>query len=310
VILCVTPNPAIDRTLVVRNFAQGGVFRPQEYMAAAGGKGINVARAVQKLGGAAMCAGFLGGFAGQAIASLVEQENLSAQWTWLEGRETRTCVILVDPDTTLTTVVNEPGPTVTSADWLQFQGDLQQIIKDVSMVDFSGSLPPGSPIEAFSALVTELIASDKQVWVDTSGQALEAISHVRGINIKVNDVEAAALVNETIDTAADVALVGRRLCDQTGAAVVITRGSQGAVLVDQTGAWQATLPDINIKSGVGSGDSFLAGLLVGISNGETLSTALTMAAAAGTANALSIGGGQFTRLEFEQLLTQIQITSL
>jgi 1-phosphofructokinase family hexose kinase len=311
-ILCVTPNPAVDRTLVVRNFAQGGVFRPQDHMAVAGGKGINVARAVQNLGSEAMCAGFLGGFSGQLIASLVEQENLQAYWTWLDGRETRTCVILVDPQTTLTTVVNEPGPMLTAADWAQFQQDVQHITADVSLIAFSGSLPPGISPELFTALVTELIASGKQVWVDTSGQALEAVSHLRGVNIKVNDVEAAALVNMPLETssASEVVVVGQRLVEQTQAAVVITRGSQGAVGVDQTGAWQTSLPNVNIKSGVGSGDSFLAGLLVGIENGDSLSNALAQAAAAGTANALSIGGGQFSRSEFEDILAQIQITSL
>ena len=94
-ILCVTLNPALDRTLVVRDFAKGGVFRPQENRVAAGGKGINVARAVQILGGQAMCGGFLGGFSGQSLDRMVQKEGLQARWTWLEDRETRTCVILV-----------------------------------------------------------------------------------------------------------------------------------------------------------------------------------------------------------------------
>lgn len=309
-ILSVTLNPALDRTLVVPGFANGGVFRPQANTVAAGGKGLNVARAVQTLGGQTLCAGFLGGFSGQFLDKMVRDEGLQARWTWLEGRETRTCAILVDPDTLLTSVINEPGPLLTREDWTRLHDDLLQAAADVSYVSFAGSLPPGSPMDMFVALITDLIVAGKQVWVDSSGAPLQAISRVSKVAIKINDEEAAALMNQPINTVADAVATARSMIEHTGQHVVITLGKRGAVFVTPHEAWHAIPPDVTIKSGVGSGDSFLAGLLTGLSCGDAPSSALAQAAAAGTANALSIGGGSFTKAEFDDILKQIQVVAL
>jgi 1-phosphofructokinase family hexose kinase len=309
-ILCVTPNPALDRTLVVKDFANGGVFRPQENMVAAGGKGLNVARAIHTLGGEPICAGFLGGFSGKYLAEMVQQGGVDSRWTWLSEGETRTCVILIDPETQLTTVVNEPGPQLTHADWSRLGEDLRQAAAQTSLISFSGSLPRASSPDVFAALVADLIAAGKQVWVDTSGAPLAAASNVRGIRIKVNDEEAAALVNAPIHNPTDAVAVARQIHARTRETVVITMGAQGAVLLDQDTAWHAAAPRIDVKSGVGGGDSFLGGFLLALHNGAALSAALGQAAAAGTANALSIGGGRFTRLEFEAIVQQIQVTRL
>jgi 1-phosphofructokinase family hexose kinase len=309
-ILCVTPNPALDRTLVVRGFAEGGVFRPQEYTVDAGGKGVNVARAIHILGGQAVCAGFLGGFTGQSLVETLEGSGIDAHWTWLSERETRTCVILVDPETLLTTVVNEPGPPVTDDDWKRLRDDLTQAATNASLIAFSGSLPQASSPDTFAVLVSVLISMGKPVWVDASGPPLAAVSHIEGVNIKINHDEAAALVGVPVHNPSDALAAAHQICQRTGGCVVITLGADGAVLVDGDQAWRAIIPHMDIKSGVGSGDSFLAGLLSALADRQPYSTALMHGAAAGTANALSIGGGRFTRLEFEDVLRQVQTVRL
>jgi 1-phosphofructokinase family hexose kinase len=309
-ILCVTTNPALDRTLVVKDFAEGGVFRPQEYTVDAGGKGVNVARAIHLLGGQAVCAGFLGGFTGKSLAERLEGSGISARWTWLTQCETRTCVILVDPETRLTTVVNEPGPLVTDDDWKRLRDDLTLAATNASFIAFSGSLPQGSSPQTFAALVSDLISTGKPVWVDASGLPLAAVCGVSGVNIKINDDEAAALVGVPVHNPSDAVAAAHRIRQQTGGCVVITLGAGGAVLVDGVEAWRAIIPLMDIKSGVGSGDSFLAGLLSALADRQSYSTALAHGGAAGTANALSIGGGRFTRLEFEDVLRQVQTVRL
>jgi 1-phosphofructokinase family hexose kinase len=309
-ILCVTPNPALDRTLVVHDYAKGGVFRPQQNQVAAGGKGINVARAVKTLGSQPLCGGFLGGFSGQSLEQMVHEEGLPARWTWLDNRETRTCVILVDPDAPLTSVINEPGPLLDQNDWAHLHDDLLLAAAETSTVCFCGSLPPGSPLDTFGNLIAGLIAAGKQVWVDTSGAPLQAVWRIPQLAIKINDEEAAALMNRPIRDLTDSAVVARSMVEQTGQCVVITMGAKGAVLVNQDEAWHAVPPQVTIKSGVGSGDSFLAGLLVALSCGQSYGTALAQATAAGTANALSIGAGRFTKLEFDHILKQVQVAQL
>jgi 1-phosphofructokinase family hexose kinase len=309
-VLCVTFNPAVDRTMVVPDFADGGVFRPQQTVVAPGGKGVNVARAIRILGGNPVCAGFLAGFSGSFFENALRDEGLQGRWTWLPEGETRTCVILVDPGRSFTTVVNEPGPRVSAADWARLRDDVLRAAADTRLVSLSGSLPPGSPLEAFAGLVRDLVAAGKQVWVDTSGAPLQAIARAPGVAIKVNDEEVAAITGQPVRSVADAVAAAQPICAATGQCMLITMGAQGAVLTDGREVWHAIPPAVTIKSGVGSGDSFLAGLLVALTHGEPFSSALVQATAAGTANALSIGGGSFTRADFESILHQTRVTPL
>src|SRR5689334_9541185 len=103
-ILCVTPNPALDHTMTVPGLRLGEVARATQSFMAAGGKGLNVARVVTALGDAALCAGFLGGHSGRLLADLAEREGLPAAWTWFVG-ETRTSTILYDPQGSDATVI-------------------------------------------------------------------------------------------------------------------------------------------------------------------------------------------------------------
>lgn len=309
-ILCVTPNTALDRTLVVPGYSEGGVFRPQQVIVAAGGKGVNVARAVKVLGGDAMCLGFIAGHTGALVASIASDEGLAARWTMLKTGETRTCTILVDPALEQTTVVNEFGVTTTSADWEQFRQDLITAAANARTICICGSLPLGTPVDAWMSLLVDLRAMGKTVWVDSSGVGLSAIKEVPGISLKINDDEASALLKQAITTPMEAAESTLVQAKQSAALMVITMGASGAVLSDGETVWHAMPPPIKAKSTVGSGDSFFAGLLVGLESGETPGEALRRGVAAGAANALSVGGGQFVLDDFVQILSSTVCTEL
>ena len=309
-ILCITPNAAVDRTLVVPGYTAGGVFRPQRALAAAGGKGINVARAVQVLGGEPLCGGFLAGHVGRFIADKLRQEGLQSRWTMLDSGESRTCVIIVDPNTGDNLVVNEAGMQVTGADWQRLAADVLAAAEAVSTICISGSVPPGSPLEALVSLLSKLRQTGKSIWVDMSGAALAAAVTVPGIHLKINDEEAAALLDTPVTTPAEAAQAGAMLQTRIGNLVVLTMGAAGAVMVGEAGAWLATPPDVQATSAVGSGDSFLAGMVVGLEQGVSLPDALARGVAAGTANALAVGGASFDHQTFEQLLSQVQVRTL
>ena len=140
-IFCISPNPALDHTLVVPTFKQGIVLRAESSLSAAGGKGLNVARAAQILGAKTRSFCFLGGRMGKTIAELARHKALDGNWTWIDG-ETRTCVIIADGGTGEATVINEQGPRVTAADWSSFSQSVLADISEASDVCFSGSLPP------------------------------------------------------------------------------------------------------------------------------------------------------------------------
>src|SRR5688572_25445824 len=182
-ILCVTPNVALDRTLIVPDFKPFEVNRVGRMIEVAGGKGVNVARAVRILGGQSVCAGFLGGDTGKRIARLADGEGLASSWTWIDG-ETRTCTIMVEPESGLATVVNETGPTVTDHDWNQLQQDLLASSDNTASVCLSGSIPPGSSLDQYANLLSCLQTAGKSVWVDSSGAALATALTVPNVSIK------------------------------------------------------------------------------------------------------------------------------
>jgi len=307
-ILCLTPNPALDRTLVVPDLRMGEVNRATRVIAAAGGKGLNVARAIHTLGGDPLCAGFLGGSTGRLVAQLASEEEMQGLWTWIEG-ETRTCLIVVDPRSREATVINAPGPAVTASDWRRWQSDVLPEATRAEHICLSGSLPPGAPLESFAGFLRALCVNGRPLWVDTSGEALRCALAVGGVNIKVNAEEAGEVLGRSIDDAAAALSAATELCERSRAeSAIITLGGRGAVVVRDQGGWSAMAPAIQAVSGVGSGDSFLAGWVTGLADGKSPPEALRQAIAAGAANALATSGGTFNLNDLEQLLRATTVT--
>ncbi len=308
-IICVTPNVAADRTLVVPRFQPAAVHRAQTQMVMAGGKGLNVARGIKILGGEALCAGFVGGHTGRLVDELAEAEGLTCSWTWIEG-ETRTCVLIVDAATHEVTETDEAGPTVTARDWDRLRQDLSHYAGDLTAVCISGSFPPGSPMDSFSSLLSDLYHHTDQIWVDVAGSALETALHFGALNVKINHLEAEMLLKLKIVEPEDAITAGKRLIQRGARQAVITMGKRGAVFVTEETNWYAASPSVRAISAVGSGDVFLAGLVTAFMEGLSPSRALCQAVAAGAANTLTIGGGAFDLNEFKRLLAITQIVSV
>ncbi len=307
-LLFVTPNPAVDRSLMVPNLTLGEVNRAQSSMAAAGGKGLNAARATRVLGGTALCGGFVGGRNGRWLADLATDEGLDARWTWIES-ETRICSILADPVAGTATVVNEQGPNVTAGDWDALYADVHAAALECAAVGFSGSLPPGSPVEAYARLVRDLSGANT-VWVDSSGASLKAALDIPGIGLKVNGEEAGAILGRGVETVPEALAAADDLRGRGLVTVVLTLGAEGAVVSHSQGRGWAKPPSLQVVSAVGSGDSFFAGLLLSFSKGYSVADSLCRAVAAGAANALSLGGGSFSRADFERVLSETQYSAL
>jgi 1-phosphofructokinase family hexose kinase len=304
-IICITPNPAIDRTLILPRLIPGEVHRAEKVIVAAGGKGVNVARVIHTLGGEPLCMGFLGGHTGRLLADLAQTEGLNSSWTWVNS-ETRTCMILVAPDVDAT-LINEKGGSIHSSDWKRLRSDVRKSVSSASLVCISGSLPPQSGEEDFHGLLDTLVKADKQLWVDTSGTALKVALAHPGICVKVNGNEIAEALGFEVN---DFEAAKRALAVLSAKglkASIITLGAAGAFLATRDGRWHAHGPQIQIASTVGSGDAFLGGFVSALDAGKGWPEALREAVAAGTANALSAGGGQFKIQEFSDLCDQVQV---
>ena len=304
-ILCITPNPAIDRTIILPSLVLGSVNRAERSIVAAGGKGLNVARTIRILGGESLCMGFAGGHAGRLLADLAQNVGLNSSWTWINS-ETRTCTILVSQNGDAT-VINEPGMPVSKSDWKRLQRNVRKHVSSADLVCVSGSLPPDSSAEDLQGLLSMLVDAAKQVWVDTSGPALIAALSVPGICIKVNGDEISKPLGFEVKDVPSSKRALMILGERGMTACVITLGAEGALLATKQGKWHAQGPSVRVVSTVGSGDSFLGGLLSVLDGGKDWPDALRDAVAAGTANALSAGGGQFALQEFKDIGKQIQI---
>lgn len=307
-LLIITPNPALDRTMVFEGLRLGGVFRTDEVIVAAGGKGLNVARAAHTLGQPALVCAPLGGLTGDVVAHLAAAEGLMGRWTRHRAGETRTCVLVVDREASDATALNESGPIFTPADWDAFAGDVLAAASGAALAVVSGSLPRGVEPAALGALLADLASRGLRVMVDTSGPALEAALATRPWGVKVNGHEAGAALGRPVSDdlpAALTALAALRAQGVTLAAISL--GALGCVAADASGAWWARPPRMRIVSSVGSGDSLLAGLTTGLLRGLALPEALRLGVACGTADALTVGGGRFDLHEVERLRAAVQV---
>jgi 1-phosphofructokinase family hexose kinase len=239
------------------------------------------------------------------LADLAAAEGLDAAWTSVAA-DTRSCLILVDSTAGEATVVNEPGPRLSNEDWRRFRADVLEQAAVVRTVCVSGSLPAGVPPGELADLCRSLLDLGREPWVDASGSALEATLSVSGARLKINREEAQEVLGRSLEDVGACAAAARELMDRGMKAVVLTLGSQGAVLATPRGRWYAGVPPMRTASAVASGDSFLAGLVAASMSGLDPAEALAWGVAAGAANALAVGGARFSREQFESVLPRIE----
>lgn len=307
-LLIITPNPALDRTMVFDGVRLGAVQRTDEVIVAAGGKGLNVARAARTLGQPAAVCAPLGGLTGEMVARLAAAEGIVGRWSRHGAGETRTCVLLVDRSGGDATACNEAGPALSNADWAGFHTTALAAAADARLCLVSGSLPRGVAPQLLGELLAGLAAAGRRVIVDTSGAPLGAALLARPYGVKVNGAElGAALGRGELYEVADAAAALAELRAHGVELVAVSLGARGALAADASGAWWACPPPIELVSSVGSGDSLLAGMSAGLLRGRPLPEALRLGVACGSADALTIGGGRIALAEVERLAAATRV---
>lgn len=308
-ILTVTPNPGLDRTYLVEHFAVDRVHRPYEALIMAGGKGINVARVVQTLGGQAVATGFLGGHTGQEVRELLAAEGIPDAFVAVPG-ESRLCIKVLDTTARTQTEVNESGPAMTIEALEAFRRHYALLLDGAAAVTLCGSLPPGAPLDLFRELIAVATTRGVLTALDASGEALRLGLEARPDIVKPNAREASELLGREIETVGDAAEAGRELVAAGVKVAAVSLGRCGAVAVDKSGAWYAEPPEVEFRSAVGSGDAFLAGLMMVLMEGRLPADALRYGTATGAANATSYGPGVVERHTVENLAPRVAVTTL
>lgn len=294
-ILTITLNPSVDRTVFVDGLKAHDTNRVLRTEVDAGGKGVNLSRIAAELGAATCCTGFLGGGGGAFIKSVLLREEVRFDFVNISG-ETRLNVSIEDGSGEPPTTLNERGPMVQPGEWAQLLEKLETLAKQADWICMGGSIPRGLDESCYRDLANRIKAWGKPVCVDADGEPMKLALGTQPELIKPNRDEAARLLGRPIESRADALDVARSLHAQGIRYAMISLGAEGAVLACSEGAFQAVPPSIQPKSTIGSGDSLLGGFLAMQVQGAPVEEAFRWGNAAGAATALT-DGASIGRLE-------------
>ena len=288
-IYTVTLNPALDKTVEIPSLTVDAVNRITTMRTDPGGKGINVSKVIQKLGGASVAAGILGGDTGRAILSALTEMGLTTLFHFVEG-ETRTNMKIIDPDNHTNTDINEPGVTVSEEILEKLLEELLAKVTKEDIVVISGSMPKGSPKDTYYTWTKAFREKGAKVILDADGDLLKAGLKASPYLIKPNNHELGALTGRALETPEEIAETAAELMKEYGIGkVVVSMGGDGAVYVTKDKTIYAVGLKVPVGSTVGAGDSVVAALAVSEEEGKTLEETVRLSTAVGAANVMCSG---------------------
>ncbi len=296
-ILTVTLNSSIDKLYLLPTTCPETVMRVKEVHNSAGGKGLNVSRVAAKLGEKVTAMGFVGGYNGQYLESLITDPRIQSAFTHVKA-ETRCCINCWDLSTNRSTEYLEPGAPVTPEDVDRFFADLDEQLPEADVVAVSGSAPKGVPMDAYGEIIRRCRKAGKPVLIDTSGERLALAAAEKPFFIKPNTDEILQLLPDPAERSGDPVSLAEKLHLSGIDCAVLSMGADGAVMACETGVFRGIPPEITPKNTVGCGDSMVAGFAVGFTRKLPWTECFRMALAVSAANALSLYTGDFDEADY------------
>jgi 1-phosphofructokinase family hexose kinase len=311
-IITVTLNAALDKTLEVPNFRVGRRHRSVEQTTMPGGKGVNIARALKRLGAPVIATGLAGGATGNMIVEALGDEAILNGFVRIR-EESRTNTAVLDPTTGVHTEINERGPAVSAHDLELFRDKLLYLAKGASMCVFAGSLPRGVPPDVYAGLIRELKKQNVTTIVDTEGEPLRLAARAEPDIVSPNELEAEELVghefNDSNDRAEAVVEMTR-----LGPAEAIMTVSDGCYAYVSDGGnqslYRVRVEEQEARSTIGSGDAFLAGFIAGRYQGRSPLECLRYGVACGAESVQHFGAGLIDPSAVDRLLGEVELEHL
>jgi 1-phosphofructokinase family hexose kinase len=311
-ILTVTLNAAIDRTVAVPNFRLGNRHRAVESRTVAGGKGINVARALRLLGRPVIAAGFAGGPTGNRMLEQLRKEAILTDFTWIAG-ETRINMAVIDPTSGEQTEINERGPAVSPEEVERFVERLRYLADGAKICVVAGSLPPGAGEDLYARLVGDLRECGVTTILDSEGEPMLSGLRAGASVVTPNEREAEELVGQEFADGDDLVQGLGELVRLGAGEAAITR-PDGCVAVVGRGAErrfvEVRTASLEPVSTVGSGDAFLAGYAAALYDGREPKDCLAYGVACGAESTQHFGAGTIDRRGVERLLGEVEVRDL
>jgi 1-phosphofructokinase family hexose kinase len=315
-IVTVTLNAAIDRTLAVPNFRLGRRHRATEQTSMAGGKGVNVARALKALGQPVIATGVAGGPTGTRIIEHLTEEAILNDFVRIR-EESRTSTAVVDPTSGEQTEINERGPAVSAAELELFVDKLLYLAKGAEVCVFAGSLPRGVDAALYAHLVEAMKPMGIISVLDAEGEPLRMGTRAAPSVVSPNEIEAEELVgHEFADEEDRVTAVGEMV--ELGAREALMTLPDGCLaLLGADGdperprrLLRATLDPLEPVSAVGSGDAFLAGFVAARYGGRSAEDCLRFGVACGAESTQHFGAGVIDPREVDRLASEVRVETL
>jgi tagatose 6-phosphate kinase len=311
-IVTVTLNAALDRTLTVPNFQRGQRHRASQGLSLAGGKGINIARALKRLDVPVVATGLAGGRTGVWIVEELTAEAILNDFVRIAD-ESRTSTAVVDPTGGSYTEINEWGPEVEPDELAMLLDKVDYLSRGADFVVFAGSLPRGVEDTFYAEAIRDLNRRHVRAVLDSEGPPLRHGTEVEPYLVSPNQREAEGLVGQELNDQEDFMMALDRIADM---------GARNVLITSETGCFslfredrrrllfRAEAPRIDPVSAVGSGDVLLAGFLAARVGEEPLEAALRRAVAAGAASTLELGAGRFEPREATRLAAGVRVEEL
>jgi 1-phosphofructokinase/tagatose 6-phosphate kinase len=312
VIVTVTLNAAIDRTLTVPNFQLGHRHRASQGLTLAGGKGINVARALKRLDVPVVATGLAGGRTGTRIVEELTSEAILNDFVRIAD-ESRTSSAVVDPTAGTYTEINEWGPHVEPDELVMLLEKISYLARGADMVVFAGTLPRGVEDSFYAEAIRDLNRRNVPAVLDSEGPPLRLGVEAEAFLVTPNQREAEGLVGQEFGDDEDYTMALDRIADMGARNVLITSDTRsfGLFRADRKRiSFRADAPNVEPVSAVGSGDVLLAAFLAARLAEKPLEEALRAAVAAGAASTLEVGAGRFEPRQASKLQSSVDVREL
>ena len=307
-VLCA--NAGVDKMYEIPNFAVGGFFHPSSVRTAAGGKGINVARALAALDQVNTVLGFAGGSNGRFIAADLIDSGLKTDLVTI-AEESRVTINIIDRTQHTGTRVDEVGPLVTPTEVRRLQDRWKRNLSRSALGVIAGSAPRGVNFELYGELVEIARGMKKPVILDAHDELLARAVGARPSVITPNLSELQRLMGRQLTVPDGVVAAATELVEQGISVVTVTLGSRGAIGMSRSGGiWWARPPSIERVSDVGCGDAFVAGFAAASMERRPFEERLRMAVACGAANAETVGACNIIAARVAELATEVALESL